>query len=127
MKCLLDTHTFIWWLEGNKKLKISIRKILESSENQILVSVMSGIEISIKSRSRKLNTNTTVQKMFEVSGFQVLNIDFNHVLEFNRLPVHPDHKDPFDRILISQAKVENLTLITSDEKIWRYELSLLKA
>ena len=127
MKYLLDTHTFIWWLEGNKKLKISIRKILESSENQILVSVVSGIEISIKSRSRKLNITTTVKKMFEISGFKVLNVDFNHVLEFNRLPFHPDHKDPFDRILIAQVKAENLTLITSDQKIWKYKISLLKA
>lgn len=127
MKYLLDTHTFIWWLEGNKKLKISVRKILEASENQILVSVVSGIEISIKLRSRKLNIFTTVKKMFEISGFEVLNIDLNHVLEFNRLPSYPDHKDPFDRILISQAKVENLTLITSDPKIWNYKIPMLKA
>lgn len=127
MKYLLDTHTFIWWLEGNKKLKISIRKILKSPENQIFVSVVNGIEISIKSKSRKLNITTTVKKMFEISGFKVLNVDFNHVLEFSRLPVHPDHKDPFDRILISQAKVDNLTLITSDPKIWKYKVSVLKA
>ncbi len=126
MKYLLDTHTFIWWLEGNKKLKISARKILASSENQILVSVVSGIEISIKSRSRKLNITTTVKKMFEISGFKVLNVDFNHVLEFNQLPSHSDHNDPFDRILISQAKAEGLTLITSDPKIWQYKIHLIK-
>ena len=127
MKYLIDTHTFIWWLEGNEKLKKSLRQLLESSESQIFVSVVTGIEISLKSRTKKLNLKTTIEKMFEISRFKILNIEFSHVLEFNKLPIHKYHKDPFDRILIAQAKVENLTLITSDPKIWKYKISLLKA
>lgn len=127
MKYLLDTHIFVWWLEGDKKLKRHIRKLLESSENQVFASVINGIEISIKIRNQKLKLKTTVKKMFEISGFEVLDINLNHILEFNKLPLHKNHRDPFDRILISQAKVENLTLITSDPKIWKYKISILKA
>lgn len=125
MRILLDTHVFLWALEGNKKLKDSIRRIIEDPKNQILVSVVNGIEISIKSRKEKLKLKTTLKRMFEISGFEILNINFNHLLALDKLPLH--HKDPFDRILISQSKVENLTLITSDIKIWKYDLKLLKA
>lgn len=127
MRYLIDTHIFIWWIEGNKRLRKSIRRIIEAPENEIFASVVNGIEMSLKSRSRKLNLKTTIKRIFEISGFEVLNIDFNHVLEFNRLPYHQEHNDPFDRLLISQAKAEKLALITSDPKIFRYKLSLLKA
>lgn len=125
MRILLDTHVFLWALEGNKKLKDSVRRIIENPKNQILVSVVNGIEISIKSRKEKLKLKTTLKKMFEISGFEILNINFNHLLELDKLPLH--HKDPFDRILIAQALAENLTLITSDQKIWKYKLPLIKA
>lgn len=127
MKYLVDTHVFIWWLEGNKKLKNSIRKIIEDKENQVLVSVASGIETSIKRKSRKLKLKTTLKRMFKIAGFEILSVNLDHVLELNKLPIHKDHRDPFDRILISQTKVENLTLITSDPKIWKYKVTILKA
>ena len=88
---------------------------------------MSTIEISIKAKSGKLPLKTSTKQIFEISGFEVLNINLNHIIEFDKLPIHKDHKDPFDRILIAQAKVENLTLITSDPKIWKYKMSVLKS
>lgn len=127
MHYLVDTHIFLWWLNGDKKLKSSIRKILENKENQIVASVVNGIEISIKSKTRKIKLKTTVEEMFKISGFKVLDVNLSHTLELDKLPLHSNHKDPFDRILISQARVENLTLITTDEKIWKYDLPLLKA
>lgn len=127
MKYLLDTNILLWWLNDDKKLKASARKIIQARENQILISVVNGIEISIKNRLGKLPLRTTLNKIFQASNFDILNIDVNHLLLFDRLPPHPKHKDPFDRILISQAKTENLTLITSDPKIWKYKISLLKA
>ena len=127
MRYLVDTHILIWWLTNDKKLKTSIRKIIEKKENQITLSVVSGIEVSIKSRTRRLKLMTTVKRMFEISDFKVLDVNLSHILELEKLPLYRNHKDPFDRILISQAKVENLTLITTDEKIWKYNLSLLKA
>lgn len=127
MRYLVDTHVFIWWLEGNKKLKNSIRKIVEDKENQVLVSVVSGIETGIKRKSRKLKLRTTLKRMFKIAGFEILSVNLDHVLELNKLPIHKDHGDPFDRILISQAKVEDLTLITSDPKIWKYKIDLIRA
>ena len=127
MRYLIDTHIFIWWLTNDKELKTSVRKIIENKENQITASVVSGIEASIKARTRKLRLKTTVRTMFQISGFKALDVNLNHVSELDKLPLYKDHKDPFDRILISQSRVENLTFITSDEKIWKYNLPLLRA
>ena len=127
MRYLVDTHIFVWWLSDDKKLKPSIRKILENKENQITASVINGIEISVKARTKKIKLKTRIKTMFDISGFKVLDVTLSHVLELDKLPVYRNHKDPFDRILIAQARVENLTLITSDEKIWRYDLPLIKA
>lgn len=127
MRYLVDSHIFLWWLNGDKKLKNPLKKIIENKENQITVSVISGIEISIKARTGNVKLKTTINRMFEVSGFEVLDVNLSHVLELDKLPLHKDHKDPFDRILISQSRVEKLTFITTDEKIWKYDLPLLKA
>lgn len=125
MRYLIDTQIFIWWLDEDSKIKDSIRDVLANPENQIFISVISGVEISIKHKKRKLKLKTTVEKMFEISGFEVLNLNLNHVFVFDKLS--PLHKDPFDRILIAQAKAEGLTLITSDKKIWKYKVPLIKA
>lgn len=127
MKYLIDTNIFLWSLNGDKKLKGEIKEIIENSKNQIFVSIASAWEISIKNRAGKLPLKITLSKCFEILDFEILDINLNHTLEFNRLPLHKNHKDPFDRILISQARVENLTFITTDEKIWKYDLPLLKA
>ncbi len=127
MRYLLDTNVLLWWLDGDKRLKSSIRQIINSQANQIYISVVSGLEISIKHRLGKLPLKTTVKKIFEISDFNILNVSLEHVVEFDKLSLQKDHKDPFDRILISQTKVENLTLVTTDPKILRYKLSLLKA
>lgn len=127
MRYLIDTHIFLWWLNGDKKLKTPIRKIIENKENQIIASVINGIEISIKAKRTKIKLSITVKRMFEVSGFKILDVNLSHILEFDKLPLYKDHRDPFDRILISQARVESLTLVTTDKKIWKYNIPLLKA
>lgn len=124
MRYLLDTNIFLWWLNDDKKLKDSVRKIIKDSKNQIFVSVASGWEISIKHRKGKLPLKTTLKKCFELSSFEILNINLSHILQLDKLPLR--HNDPFDRIIIAQSQVENLTLITSDEKIWKYSIDILK-
>ena len=126
MKYLLDTHIFLWSLNNDWKLKSIIKEILINPENIIYVSVSSAWEIGIKLKTEPgFKFKTTIRKAFMISGFEVLPISFEHVLQVTKLPLY--HNDPFDRILISQALVENLTLITSDSKIWKYKLKLLKA
>lgn len=124
MHYLVDTHIFLWWLTDNKKLKESVVKILTDSENQVYVSVTSGWEISIKNKAGKLPLKTTLKRCFELAGFEILNVSLDHVLSLDGLPLY--HKDPFDRILIAQAQAENLTLITSDQKIWKYPVKVIK-
>ncbi len=125
MKYLLDTNIFLWALNDDERLKKTIRKILEDPLNEIFASVVNGWEISIKHKLGKLPLKTTLLECFKKSNFEVLNINFEHILQLDKLSSY--HKDPFDRILISQAKAENLTLITSDAKILRYKVSSVKA
>ncbi len=125
MRYLIDTHILLWWVEDNKRLKSAVKQILTDPLNSIYVSVVSGLELSIKFQKGKLKLKTALEDCFVKSGFEILNITLPHAYELQKLTLY--HKDPFDRILISQAKSENLTLITSDSKIWKYKLSLIKA
>jgi len=124
MRYLVDTHIFVWWLNGDKRLEDPVVEIIKDPKNQIFVSVASGWEISIKHRKGKLPLKTTLKKCFELSSFEILNINLSHILQLDKLSLH--HKDPFDRIIIAQSQVENLTLITSDQNIWKYKIDVLK-
>ena len=124
MNYLLDTQIFLWWLAKDKKLKESIKKIIADPQNTIYVSVTNAWEISIKYKIGKLPLKTTLEKCFEVTKFPIININLQHILQLDKLPLI--HKDPFDRLLIAQSMIENLTLITSDPKIWQYKIDLLK-
>lgn len=125
MRYLLDTHIFIWWMEKNSRLSKDIFSLLNNSQNQIFLSVASVWELVIKKAKKKLKIPKDVEGGIKASGFTPLNIEMLHILGIDKLPMY--HNDPFDRIIISQAKVEHLTLITADEKILKYDLSLLKA
>ncbi len=124
MRYLLDTHIFIWWME-EKRLSKTLMDLLGDPRNKIYLSVAAIWEIVIKHSKGKLKISKDIEKGVKNSGFIVLPIETLHVLETGKFPNY--HNDPFDRILIAQAKVENLTLITSDKKIWKYKLSFLKA
>lgn len=122
---LIDTQIFIWWMEKSKRLSKKSFDLLNDPQNQIFLSVASIWEIVIKKQKRRLKVPKDVKGGVEASAFNLLSIEVPHVLGVEKLPFY--HKDPFDRILISQAKIEHLTLITADKKIWKYDLSLLKA
>lgn len=122
---LVDTNIFIWWMEKSNRLGKNIFTLVNDPQNLIFLSVASILEIVIKRAKKKLKIPKDIDTGLRESGFRTLPIEFAHALEFEKLPSY--HKDPFDRLLISQARVENLTLITSDEKIWRYDLPVLKA
>ncbi|MBI2590516.1 MAG: type II toxin-antitoxin system VapC family toxin [Candidatus Blackburnbacteria bacterium] len=126
MRYLLDTHIFLWWANGDKKLKVPIRELLAKSQNTIFVSTITAWEISIKLKAKpNFKLQKSLKRTFLLSKFGVMPVTFSHVLTLHQLPMY--HKDPFDRMLIAQAKTEKLKLITSDSKIWKYNLSLLKA
>lgn len=126
MRYLLDTHLFIWLMEDSRKISPEVKLLLKNSANQVFVSVVTVWEIAIK-KSKGLKIPKDIKGGIARAGFKLLPIEISHALEVEKLPLYRDHKDPFDRMLVSQAKAENLTLITSDQKIWKYKLSLLKA
>ena len=120
---LLDTQIFLWWMDGAKKLNNDLIKIIKNPENQIFLSVASIWEIVIKKTIGKLRMPTNWKDDLGKSGFLILSIELEHVFKIENLKYH--HKDPFDRMLIAQAKVENLILITNDPKIRKYNLKTI--
>ncbi len=124
MRYLLDTHIFIWAMEKNKRLTQDIKAKISDPSNDVFVSIITVWEIILKKRKGLKVPRDIVSGIYK-SNFILLSMDVNHVLGVEKLPYI--HKDPFDRILVSQALAENLTLITSDAKIWKYKVSLIKA
>ena len=122
MKYLLDTHVYLWWLNDDKKLSPSVRKIIENSNNIILVSAVSFWEISIKLQIKKLPLKTPFYSLYDNLQFTLLSMNMEHIFCFHTLPLF--HKDPFDRMLIAQAKIENCTIISNDSKMKQYDIPL---
>lgn len=123
MRYLVDTHILLWWTRSDKRLKTELIDVLKNPSNQIYASVVSGIEIAIKMKSGKIRLKSTLSEVFKKSGFRVLDVNLSHAQMLTKLPVL--HKDPFDRILIAQARVEKLILITTDAKIKKYKVKTL--
>lgn len=123
MKYLLDTNILLWSLDEDKKLGNTIKSIISDPKNEIYVSIVSCWEISIKAKIKKLPLKTTLQVVFDNIQFDFLNITLEHILGVYDLPLH--HKDPFDRMLIAQAKAENMILLTSDPKFKKYKVPIL--
>lgn len=121
---LIDTQVFIWWMEKSNQISQDQYTLLNNPQSQIFLSVASVWEIILKKEKKKLKLPYQIEKGILASGFQLLSIELAHILRVEKLPMH--HKDPFDRLLISQAKTEDLTFITSDQKIWEYDLSFVK-
>ena len=122
---LLDTHVFLWYATASPRLCAATRATLANPENPVLVSVASVWEISIKQGLGKLPPlPQEPEAVIDNAGFRQLNITLAHAKLAGSLPHH--HRDPFDRMLIAQAQVENLTLITDDWKIEQYDTPTLR-
>ncbi len=118
MNLLLDSHTLIWFLNGDNQLSNVARELIEKEINNKFVSVASLWEIAIKISLKKLTFNPGIvglaNLIFE-NGFEVLPITFEHIMEVAHLDFI--HRDPFDRILIAQGIKEHLLIVTKDENI----------
>ncbi len=125
MNLLLDTHVLIWALENNPMLSTDARNAIIDGKNMVFVSSASAWEISIKKSMGKLITPDNLIEEIKLHRFTLLNINFEHSLLAGSLP--DIHKDPFHRMLISQAITEQLTLVTRDSLIPQYEVKVLKA
>jgi len=124
---LLDTNAFIWALNGSPRLGAA-RGAVASAENTIYVSVVSAWEMAIKSGLGKLSMppdiKTWLPDRLTEHRFETLGIKLDHVLDVEQLPLH--HRDPFDRLLVAQARAEKLTIVTGDPQLEPYDVKLLR-
>jgi len=125
MNLLLDTHILIWALENNPQLSEAAKKEIINGSNIVFVSTASIWEISIKKAMGKLDVPDNLYEEIEQHRFTLLDINYNHAELAGKLP--KIHKDPFDRMLIAQTKIEKLTLVTKDKIISQYDVKVHNA
>ena len=121
MNILLDTHLLLWAASEPKKLSAKARSLLLDPANHLVFSSASLWEISIKNSLERSDFNVDPRRLWRmllVNGYRELPVSSEHAVAVNELP--PLHKDPFDRILVAQARVEGMTLLTADKAVAGY-------
>ncbi len=127
MKLLLDTHTFMWWDSQFDRIPSKTQAILQNPKHEIWISVVSLWEIQIKVQLGKLTLRVPLQDLViyqqQINKIQLLPITLTHIIELEKLPFY--HRDPFDRLLIAQSRVESAHLVSRDAKIRVYDCQIL--
>lgn len=122
MRVLLDTHVFLWWVEGDRALSAKARAALADQENECLISLVTVWELAIKAGLGKLKLALPLKRYVvehaAANGFRMLDIRLNHIGRVETLATH--HRDPFDRLLIAQAIEEELPVVTADTVFRKY-------
>jgi PIN domain nuclease of toxin-antitoxin system len=122
---LLDTHAFLWWLNASPRLGRNARAAIAEPGAFVFVSAASAWEMAVKRETGRLDSPADVAGAVVRCGFSELSITIAHAVESAELPWH--HRDPFDRLLIAQARLEDLTLVAHDERFRAYDVELLDA
>lgn len=126
MKLLLDTQALLWWVNDNPKLSTLARTAIADRGNTVLISVASLWEISIKHRIGKLeDSGSAVLQEALDNGFEIVGIDAAHLTALDALKPLEGHKDPFDHLILVQARTEGAILVTSDRLLRQYDLRCL--
>lgn len=126
MNLLLDTHALIWFLEGDSQLSLTAKSAISNPDNTCFISQATLWEMAIKLSLGKLEINTSYQdlpKLMWENGIEILAIEFEHFEYLINLPFH--HKDPFDRIIITQSIIEKMPLISIDASFKYYSVNLI--
>ncbi len=123
MKLLLDTHVVLWWRTDSARLKLPVRRAIAAAD-VVWVSAASGWEVAIKQALGKLRLDGSFVEMVADSDFLELPVTLRHAEQLISLPSH--HADPFDRILIVQARSEGATIVTHDQQFEPYDVALLR-
>lgn len=119
MNYLLDTHALLWFTGGDKRLSDKARTIIEDTDNNLITSAASLFEISIKVKIGKMDLKKplyVVYRDIQEALIDIIPIEPLHLLEYQNIPFYADHRDPFDRVIIATAMVENAAIITVDPK-----------
>lgn len=125
MKYLIDTHILIWFIEGNAQLSQNVQSLITNPRNDIYISQATLWEMTIKISIGKLSLSISLSELerFLIEHqFQILETKFSHYEVLQQLPFH--HQDPFDRLIIAQAKAENYMIVTHDDKFKMYNVQL---
>ncbi len=125
MNLLLDTHALLWWLDDNPTLSEQARTAIADGENLVLVSAVVIWEVRIKQALGKLKVPRNFRSELDNQLFEMLDIKVEHAHTVGDLPPH--HRDPFDRMLVAQATVEGLTIVTRDLRFKKYKVPLIEA
>lgn len=125
MNLLLDTHTLIWVFGHNPTLSEAASEAIADGRNEVFVSAVTAWEIAIKRGLKKLELKGDYRRGLQLYRFTPLSVSTEHALAVEHLPQH--HADPFDRLLIAQAQLETLTLVTRDERFADYGIKLILA
>jgi PIN domain nuclease of toxin-antitoxin system len=129
LRILLDTHCWLWMAVDPERLSTSTQELLRDGENELLFSAVSSWEIAIKYSQGRLplpnEPADLIPELLAQSGTHSLPIQHHHTLQVAKLPPH--HRDPFDRLLIAQAQVERIPILTADRQFARYDVELIPA
>ena len=127
MKLLFDTHAFLWWDSEPERLPAAILELCRDPNNLLLLSVASAWEIQVKTQLGKLQLKRPLAELIrdqrKVNHVRVLPVWLKHVLSLQELPLH--HRDPFDRLLIAQSRVEGATLLSRDALFHAYGIDVV--
>lgn len=128
MKALLDTHTFLWWITDSSQLSQHAREIISNRTNNLYLSAASGWEIVIKASLGKIKLPQDdilpfITEQLTVNAITPLSVQMNHACQVIYLPLY--HRDPFDRLIIAQAQLENMPIITADNEIANYDVEII--
>ncbi len=127
MRLLLDTNALIWAVLRPWQLSQRALDAISDGDNPVFMSVVNAWEVAIKASLGKLvvpeDIEATIRRGCSDSGFGILPVELRHAFEVRKLPLH--HKDPFDRLLVAQARIEGLTLVSIDRQLHAYNLDVL--
>ena len=123
MKLILDTHAALWWLSGDRRFGAAAETELTDASNRVFLSAAVVWEVALKRSLGKLDAPEDLAATLLAGGAHPLPIGLDHAAAVETLPRH--HRDPFDRLLIAQARQERATLVTSDDVFARYEVRVL--
>ena len=127
MRALLDTHAFLWWTLDDPRIPNRAREFLADPDNELVFSAASAWELAIKAQLGKLrlpaDVGQFIREQLDLNAMVTLSVELSHALYVVNLPLH--HRDPFDRLLVAQSRLENLPIVTGDPLIAQYQVETI--
>lgn len=127
MKYLLDTHTFLWWITDDDRLSSRALDVIRDGQNDLFFSAASAWEIAIKSGLDRIRlpegADHFIPEQLRLNGFRPLTIQLSHALTVEDLPSH--HRDPFDRLLVTQSQLEGMPIVSGDDQLADYGVEII--